>query len=140
MHAKFNPKPMILHPMYKPKLMLSWNLKLGISETKPLGEIGRVHNQAASLVARVQADANQQVTQAHEESRRAREATEKVRAEATQIIHQAQGETRQALASRQEYEDELHRKDQMLILANTQFDEMQSQMHQMLEKMNNRKC
>ena len=49
--------------------------------------------------------------------------------------HHAQGETRQALAARQEYENELHREDQMLILAKTQFDEMQSQMHQMLAKM-----
>ena len=100
-----------------------------------LGEIDRMHNQAASLVDRVQADASQQVTQAHEESRRAQEVTEKIKAEATQIIHQAQGETRQAVASRQEIENELHRKDQMLILAKTQFDEMQSQMHQMLAKM-----
>ena len=97
-----------------------------------LGEIDRMHHHAASLVDRVQADANQQVTQAHEESRRAQEVTEKIKAEATQIIHQAQGETRQALASRQEFENELLRKDQMLILAKTQFDEMQSQMHQML--------
>ena len=50
-----------------------------------------MQNHGASLVDRAQADANQQVNQAYEETRRAQEVTEQCRAEAAQLIHKHKG-------------------------------------------------
>ena len=56
MHGKFNPKPKNLHQVFTPKLMLLWNLRLGISKRtkeEALGEFDRLQNQAASVVDRI---------------------------------------------------------------------------------------
>ena len=89
-----------------------------------IGEFDRLQNQAALLVDRIKADANQQISQAHGEAREASEMTVRVRTEALETIHQAQEEARHVVLTQHQ---EVQKRDYML-------SEMQSQMQKLMMK------
>ena len=74
---------------------------------------------------RIQADANQQISQAHGEAREACEVTIMVRTEALEVIHQAQKEAMQVVLTQHQ---EVQKRDHIL-------REMQSQMQKLMMKM-----